>query len=105
MKNFKVLCLFQVILFVSTEGAPKGGRGGGRSRVGGRGGLSPFPHIHMLFSSCHCSCWNHNMLLLLRLQRWWRRYNQHVNDNKYGGSSSNRGGDYGEDFNAILKQF
>ena len=28
-----------------------------------------------------------------------------VNDNKYGGSSSNRGGDYGEDFNAILKQF
>ena len=61
MKNFKVLCLFQVILFVSTEGAPKGGRGGGRSRVGGRGGLSPFPHIHMLFSSCHCSCWNHNI--------------------------------------------
>ena len=37
MKNFKLLCLFLVILFVSTEGAPRGGRGGGRSG-GGRGG-------------------------------------------------------------------
>merc|ERR1712165_344376 len=33
MKNFKLLFLFLVILFVSTEAAPKGGRGGG-----GRGG-------------------------------------------------------------------
>jgi len=38
MKNFKLLFLFLVILFVSTEAAPKGGRGGGGSRGGGRRG-------------------------------------------------------------------
>merc|ERR1712038_991446 len=39
MKNFKLLFLFLVILFVSTEAAPKGGRGGGgRGRGGGRRG-------------------------------------------------------------------
>ena len=33
MKNFKLLCLFLVILFVSTEGAPKGGRGEGGGKL------------------------------------------------------------------------
>ena len=37
MKNFKVWFLFLVILFVSTEAAPKGGRGGGFRLNGGRG--------------------------------------------------------------------
>ena len=37
MKNFKLLFLLLVIIFVSTEAAPKGGRGGG-GRGGGRSG-------------------------------------------------------------------
>ena len=36
MKNFKLLFLFLVILFVSTEASPKGGRGGEGGRSGGR---------------------------------------------------------------------
>ena len=38
MKNFTLLYLFLVILFVSTEAAPKGGRGGGGRGGGRRGG-------------------------------------------------------------------
>ena len=41
MKNFKLLFLFLVILFVSTEAAPKGGRGGGRGYRGGGGYYYP----------------------------------------------------------------
>ena len=38
MKNFNLLFLFLVILFVSTEAAPKGGGRGGGGRGGGRSG-------------------------------------------------------------------
>ena len=40
-KNFKLLFLFLVILFVSTEAAPKG-RGRGRRRGGGRRGYEGY---------------------------------------------------------------
>ena len=107
MKNFKLLCLFLVgILFVST--VVIGGRVVEEYYGGSGGDLGMEPIfiicicIGVVVAVISCIC---KFLYICNGDDDKEDKISNVNDNKYGGSSSNRGGDYGEDFNAILKQF